>query len=156
MQGEEFRTTSDIQSLIMNWESKLEVGKRSTNAQQMEDVDGRSGRRRSQIFLDLCSKFEGDSIGSETEIADKSVRDALQSKDLPNFGGKSENLQTSEISTCSSLRANWDTYVPRKINWKQQEIKISHNGFSLVTLPANHKRGGSEDKVSAGKSLKQC
>ena len=83
----------------------------------------------------------------ESEIADESVRCAIQSRDPPNFGGVSKINQTQEISTFSTLRANWETYVPRKILWKQQTFRFTHNGFSLVSSPANRKRGGVRKKV---------
>ena len=117
-----------------------------------EDTERRGGWRKSQIFLDLCSKFENKNREEEMEVEDKSVRVVHRCENPPSFGGVREKLQNSDNYTFSSLRASWDTHVPRKSIWKQQKI----NGFSLVTRPANQKRGGSEDKVLAGKRLKQC
>ena len=156
VQGEEFGTTSDVHSLIVNWESRMEVEERSMNAPQKEDTEGRGGWRKSQIFLDLCSKFENKNREEEMEVEDKSVRVVHRCENPPSFGGAREKLQNSDNYTFSSLRASWDTHVPRKSNWKQQKINSAHNGFSLVSRPADQKRGGSEDKVSAGKRLKQC
>ena len=79
---------------------------------------------------------------------------ATQSRDPPNFSGVSKTNDFQEISTFSTLRANWKTYVPRKIVWKQKVFNFSHNGFSLVNSPAN-KRRGSQEKGSAGKRIKK-
>ena len=81
-------------------------------AEQMEDGDRREGRRKSQLFLDLCSKFEERNEKPEAEIADESVRVAVQSEDPPNFGDTSKNVHATMGSTFSTLKDNWDNYVP--------------------------------------------
>ena len=102
----------------------------------------------------MCGKFEEGKSKPESEIADKSVRSATQSRDPPNFSRVSNTNQLQETSTFSTLRVNWKAYVPRKIIWKQQVFNFSHNGFSLVDSLANKKRGGQE-KGSAGKRFKK-
>ena len=157
MPGEESIPSSGIQSRIMDWESRMEVEERSVEAEQMEDGDRRGGRRKSQLFLDLCSKFEEKEKKQEAEVADESGRVAIQSKDPPNFGDMSKTVQAtrgSTFSTFSTLKDNWDGYVPRKVVWKQQQIKYSNRGFSLVVSVANKRRGGGQEKGSAGKRLK--
>ena len=135
----------------------MEVEERSVEAEQMEDGDRRGGRRKSQLFLDLCSKFEEKEKKQEAEVADESGRVAIRSKDPPNFGNTSKTVQAtrgSTFSTFSTLKDNWDGYVPRKVVWKQQQIKYSNKGFSLVVSVANKRRGGGQEKGSAGKRLK--
>ena len=108
------------------------------NLKHAVDWDRRGGRRKSQLFLDLCAKFEENNEKQEPEIADEPVRFVDRSRDPPNFGGLSNNYFVQEASKFKKLRANWESYVLRKILWKQQTFKITNNRFSVRPI----RRGG--------------
>ena len=159
LQNEKFLTNKkEMKTLVLSWEEKLEVERSEKGYWQKDSLRG--GRRRSQNFMDLCSKFDELSREGETEAEVKktTVGGRNQSKDPSIFEGMRESsiskLQPQQYSTTfSSLRANWGSGKQKPV-LKQQVLSFRNNGLSLAKPSANRKRGRGGDKGSGAKKAR--
>ena len=173
MQDEQFTDISRVQSLIMDWESRgEEEGRGELTCQLKGEEGGRGGRRRSQLFLDLCGKFDEQVKRKESERKDLETSFIQQSEDpndkmcVINLGNlENENStvnyqakETHKFPTFESLKVETNNYpnnYPREVRrikvWKQRKLSFGNTGLLLAETRTNIKRRGSEDISSAPK-----
>ena len=100
--------TKDITSLISDCEQKSKEEEEGTDIATLED-GSRGGRRKSQLFMDLCAKFDERGLVQRGETERHPENFVIQSKDPNVLTGKRD-------STFSSLRDNWNLLTPKCIS----------------------------------------
>ena len=124
---------SRVQSLIMDWESRGEEEGRREPTYQLEGGEGGGGgRRKNQLFLDLCGKFDELATKKESEQEDLETGFVRQSEEpntnmgVSNLGNFNDNYQakeTPEYPTFTSLKFETDNCpsgVKKVKSWKQR------------------------------------
>ena len=157
---EQFRDIRGVQSLIMDWESKGEGEEGSEPEYHMiGEEGGRGGRRKSQQFMQLCSKFDEFALEKETERKNLMVNHVRRSEEPNPNGGVSNsrkleslynNIEAKPKPTFTHISST--DKIPRGVKiWRQRLISFGNTGISLVDTGANRKRGGDTDKGLAPK-----
>ena len=170
MKDEQFTDMNRVQTLIMDWESRGEEEGRGELTYQLKGGEGGGGgRRKSQIFLDLCGKFDELARKKESEHEDIETSFVQQSEE-PNIqmgmsilGKENSNYNYQESNTptyptFTNLKFETDN-CPRGVrrikSWKQRILSFGNTGLSLAEPRTNKKRGGSEDISSAPKRVRK-
>jgi hypothetical protein len=161
---EQFRDITGVQSLIMDWESKGEGEEgREPEYHLIGEEGGRGGRRKSQQFMQLCSKFDEFALEKETERKNLRVNHVRRSEEPNPNGGVSSSRNLSGLynnieampsypPTTTFTHISSTDKIPRGVKiWRQRLISFGNTGISLVDTGANRKRGGDTDKGSAPK-----
>ena len=177
MKDEQFSDMNRVKTLIMDWESRGEEEGRGELTYQLKGGEGGGGeRRKSQIFLDLCGKFDDVARKKESEHEDIETSFVQQSEEpdiqmgMSILGRENSNYNYQESNkptypTFTHLKFETDNYqnyqnnypreVRRNIVWKQRKLSFGNTGLSLAETRTNIKRKGGEDISSAPKRVRK-